>query len=240
MSDLPIPARQVQQVMSPNADDKVHIEKLKDRDNFMVWKFSFDILADSMELKEYFEFEDGKRLSILDERKEKLAKSLLIRTLSRDAMSHILTCKKASEMYKTFHTMWLNMSMESVFQVRREFKDIKFSGKNLDEHFSKMLSLRSRLREMGEDVSDVEFCSQVLESLPEETFGSVITAILLTPKDQIGWEKMRTDLSTFWNRIRRKDGEAEDVALVSRAPEANRRARHSRSNKVCFAFRDTV
>jgi hypothetical protein len=50
MSELPIPARQVQQVMSPNADDKVHIEKLKDRDNFMVWKFSFDILADSMEL----------------------------------------------------------------------------------------------------------------------------------------------------------------------------------------------
>jgi hypothetical protein len=102
-----------------------------------------------------------------------------------------------------------------------------------------MLSLRSRLREMREDVSDVEFCSQVLESLPEETFGSVITAILLTPKDQIGWEKMRTDLSTFWNRICRKDGEAEDVALVSRAPEANRGARHSRSNKVCFAFRDT-
>jgi hypothetical protein len=57
-----------------------------------------------------------------------------------------------------------------------------------------MLSLRSRLREMREDVSDVEFCSQVLESLPEETFGSVITAILLTPKDQIGWEKMRTDV----------------------------------------------
>jgi hypothetical protein len=46
--------------MSPNADDKVmaHIEKLKDRDNFPVWKFSFDILADSLDLKEYYEFEE--------------------------------------------------------------------------------------------------------------------------------------------------------------------------------------
>jgi hypothetical protein len=240
MQDLQLSgSSHLSQVMSPTAD-KVQIEKLKDRDNFMVWKFAFDIVADSMELKEYYEFEEGKRLKVLDEKKEKAAKALLIRTLSREAMSHILMCKSASDMYKTYHTMWMDNSMESIFQIRREFKSMKFSGKNLDEHFSKMLSLRSRLREMKEDVSDVEFCSQVLESLPEAIFGSVVTAILLTPKEKIGWEKMRTDLCTFWNRIRRKDGE--EVALVSRAPRANgvnRGARHKRSNKVCFAFRNT-
>jgi hypothetical protein len=68
--------------------------------------------------------------------------------------------------------------MESVFQIRREFKNLKFNGKNLDEHFSKMISLRSRLREIDEDMSNVEFCSQVLESLPESAFGPVITAVL--------------------------------------------------------------
>jgi hypothetical protein len=60
----------------------------------------------------------------------------------------IAKCQKASEMYKTFHTMLMNTPMESVFQVRRDIQDIKFSGKNLDEHFSKMLSLRSRLRQI--------------------------------------------------------------------------------------------
>jgi hypothetical protein len=90
-----------------------------------------------------------------------------------------------------------------------------------------------------------------LESLPEDTFGSVVTAILLTPKKELSWEKMRTDLSSFWNRVRRRD--SEDVALVSRAPQvqvARARnnnnngggARHRRSinNKVSFAFRDSV
>jgi transposase InsO family protein len=238
------------QVMSPTSSDKVTIEKLRDRENFPVWKFTFDILADSMDLKEYFEFDEGKQLLVLDEKKEKQAKALLVRTLSREATSHILMCKKASEMYKTFHTMWLeSSSMESVFQIRKEFKNTKFKGKNLDEHFSKMLSLRSRLREMNEDVSDVEFCSQVLESLPESQFGSVTTAILLTPKDEMKWEKMRTDLSAFWNRLRRKD--QEEVALVSRAPQVQvararnnnngggARHRRSNNNKVCFAFRDS-
>jgi hypothetical protein len=176
----------------------VQIEKLKDRDNFPVWKFSFDIYADSMDLKEYFEFEDGKRLDVLDEKKEKMAKALIVKTLTREATSHILTCTRASDMYKTFHTMWLEDSMESVYQIRRKFKNLRFSGKNLDEHFSKMLALRSRLKEMQEDVSDVEFCSQELESLPENVFGSVVTAILLTPKKDLSWEKMRTDLSSYY------------------------------------------
>jgi hypothetical protein len=41
--------------------------------------------------------------------------------------------------------------METVFQIRRDFKNAKFTGKNLDEHFSKMLALRSRLKELKED-----------------------------------------------------------------------------------------
>ncbi len=41
--------------------------------------------------------------------------------------------------------------METVFQIRRKFKNAKFTGKNLDEHFSKMLALRSRLKELKED-----------------------------------------------------------------------------------------
>ncbi len=40
---------------------------------------------------------------------------------------------------------------------RREFKNLKFDGTNLDEHVFKMSGLRSRLKEVKEDVSDVEF-----------------------------------------------------------------------------------
>jgi hypothetical protein len=83
-----------------------------------------------------------------------------MKILTKEATSHILMCARASEMYKTFHMMWLeSSSMESVFQIRREFRNLIFDGNNLDDHFSKMLNLRSRLKEMNENVSDVEFCS---------------------------------------------------------------------------------
>jgi hypothetical protein len=49
------------------------------------------------------------------------------------------------------------------------------------------------------------------------------------------WEKLRTDLSSFLDRIRRKDDE--DVALVGRAPQRGRGTR-PRSG-VYFSFRDT-
>jgi hypothetical protein len=72
-------------------------------------------LADSLDLKEYYEFEE-KELWIRDEKKYKQAKALLIRTLSREATSHILMCKKAPEMYKTFHTMWIRIRWSQYFK----------------------------------------------------------------------------------------------------------------------------
>jgi hypothetical protein len=72
-------------------------------------------------------------------------------------------------------------------------------------------------------------------------FVEAATAILLTPKKDLSWEKLRTELSSYWNRVRRKDGE--ETALISRAPQVvaprvRNTARHRVSSKVCFAFRN--
>lgn len=89
-----------------NQDDAAQIEKLKDSENFLIWKFQVTILFKSLGLYEIVEGTStlGENFTELMRtewnRKDARAQKIIITSIERQPLTHILVCKTSHEMFK--------------------------------------------------------------------------------------------------------------------------------------------
>lgn len=108
-------------------DDITQIEKLKDSENFMIWKFQVTILFKSLGL-----YKIVTEISVLTEditehaktewiRKDARAQKIIVTTIERQSLTHILICKTSHEMFHRICVMYERATQQQKCIVLQEF-----------------------------------------------------------------------------------------------------------------------
>ncbi|TQE01889.1 hypothetical protein C1H46_012513 [Malus baccata] len=167
--------------------------KLQD-DNFTKWSYQFQYVLRGYDLFEFFtgesqcppkysvSTETGITREITVEYKEWVKKdlallSLLIATLSDEAMDHIVGCKTSHEARDCLRERFASISVVRVNQLKSEFHTIQKGADLVDKYLLKLKGIRDQLVSVGEKITDNDLIIDAIFGLPPE-FEVIKTVIL--------------------------------------------------------------
>lgn len=158
-----------------NQDDAAQIEKLKDSENFLIWKFQVTILFKSLGLYEIVEGTStlGENFTELMRtewnRKDARAQKIIITSIERQPLIHILVCKTSHEMFKKICAMYERDTQQQKCTLLQEFFNFAYQkGTDIATHVSKLENLAYRLKILSTDIDDSMLMSKILATLPEK------------------------------------------------------------------------
>ncbi|XP_048420208.1 uncharacterized protein LOC125468468 [Pyrus x bretschneideri] len=177
--------------------------KLQD-DNFVKWNYQFQSVLRGYDFLEFFtsealcppkfviDTESGVTKEIIEAYKSWVQKdmamlSLLIATLSDDAMEYVIRCKTSHEAWKNLQERYASVSRASINQLKIDFHTIQKGSDSIDKYFLKLKSIHDQLLSAGERITDNDLVITALSGLPPE-FDMVKTVVLaretsIPPKD---------------------------------------------------------
>ncbi|XP_048436388.1 uncharacterized protein LOC125475543 [Pyrus x bretschneideri] len=103
--------------------------------------------------------------------------SLLMATLSDDAMEHIIGCKTPQEAWTCLQDRFALVSVARINQLKTEFYTAQKGADSVDKFLMRLKSIRDQLVSAGEKVSDNDLIIAALTGLPQE-FDMIRTVIL--------------------------------------------------------------
>ncbi|KAM2181670.1 hypothetical protein TB1_031621 [Malus domestica] len=147
--------------------------KLQD-DNFVKWSYQFSSVLRGYDLFAFFTGEapcppkyvidtaSGVTNEINAAYKDWVKKdlallSLLIATLSDDAMEHVIGCKTSYEAWKCLQERFASVSMVRVNQLKTELHTAQKGGDSVDKFLMRLKRIRDQLVSAGEKVTDNDF-----------------------------------------------------------------------------------
>lgn len=198
------------------ADSTVKIEglfgmlivRLQD-DNFVKWSFQFQSVLRGYDIFYHFtrdapcppkiviNTEIGVTKEVTSAYKNWVKKdlallSLLIATLSDDAMEHIIGCKTSYEACTCLQERFASVSMVWINQLKSEFHTIQKCGESIDKFLLWVKTIRDQLVSAGEKITENDFLIAVLFGLPPEF--EMIKIVILARDSTISYKDLRAQL----------------------------------------------
>nr|XP_028964280.1 uncharacterized protein LOC114827033 isoform X2 [Malus domestica] len=103
--------------------------------------------------------------------------SLLIATLTDDAIEYVIGCKTAAEAWTNLEERYASVSRTGVNHLKTELHTVQKGGDSMDKYLLKIKSIRDQLMAAGEYVSDNDVMIAALAGLPKE-YATIRTVIL--------------------------------------------------------------
>ncbi|KAB2635714.1 hypothetical protein D8674_026248 [Pyrus ussuriensis x Pyrus communis] len=103
--------------------------------------------------------------------------SLLIATLTDDAIEYVIGCKTAAEAWTNLEEMFASVSRTEVNHLKMELHTVQKGGDSMDKYLLRIKSIRDQLMATREYVSDNDAMIAAPAGLPKE-YATIRTAIL--------------------------------------------------------------
>lgn len=177
-----------------NIHEELHqIEKLKGPENFQLWKFQVTIL---LKANDSYKTVTGPVPDPITEawtKKEAQAQKIIVLTLEKKVVMHIMSCERAMDMWEKIHVVYQRENEQLKCNLLQEFFGYSFTrNTELSIHISKLENMAVRLNALDAKVSDSMLVSKVLTSLPD-CYNHFVSA----------WESTETEQRTLENLIAR-------------------------------------
>lgn len=101
--------------------------------------------------------------------------SLLIVSLSNDAIEYVIGCRTVREVWSNLEERYVSVSKTGVNHLKTKLHTIQKGGDTRDKYLLKLKSIRDQLTSAGEFISDIMIAA--LASLPNE-YATIRTMIL--------------------------------------------------------------
>ncbi|KAM1941551.1 hypothetical protein ACFX13_029115 [Malus domestica] len=182
--------------------------KLNDR-NFSKWVFQFKSVVKGYKLFDHFDGsavcpsryvihpEHGITTQVSEaflewESVDMALLSLLLATLSDEAIEHVLGCRTAHEAWSSLQDRYASVSKARVNTLKTEFQILQKGGDSIDQFLSKLKDIKDQLLNAGETISDNDFILAALSGLPREY--STIRTVILTRDTSLTLREFREQL----------------------------------------------
>ena len=186
--------------------DLLKIAKLKNVENWSVWKFQIRVILISHEV---FDVVDGtvtkpavpgqdateaQRTQFTKDlkefnKKDGVAQKFIVTSMERQPMTHILSCKSGKEMWDKLHAIYENRTDASVHVLQQKWFSFKKNpSHDIATHISKIEDLCYTLRGLNEDISESMMITKIIMTLPSN-FNHFRSA----------WDSAATDQKTLAN-----------------------------------------
>lgn len=147
------------------------IEKLTNKDNFQLWKFQITV---AFKAKEVYDLVTGNgaapvEASALTKWKAKDAKAqkLIVSTIEKKALIHILNCETSVEMFNKLSAIYERDSEQQKCTLLREFFSYKYNKTvDMSTNMSNLENLTVKLKSLGQNIDETILISRVLTMLP--------------------------------------------------------------------------
>ncbi|XP_068338942.1 uncharacterized protein [Pyrus communis] len=118
--------------------------------------------------------------------------SLLLATLTDEAMEYVLGCKTAFEAWNNLVDRYASVSKSKVNHLKTELHTIQNGTDTVDKYLLRLKSIRDQLTAVGELLSDNDIIIAGLAGLPKEY--SVIRTVILARESSITLKEFRAQL----------------------------------------------
>lgn len=203
-----------------NQDDVIQIEKLKDSENFMIWKFQVTIVFKSLGLYDIvtgvLALAEGMTEQAKAEwiRKDARAQKIIITSIEKQPLTHVLVCKTSQEMFQRICAMYERDTEQQKCILLQEFFNFSYQkGTDIATHVSKLENLAYRLKVLNADIDDSMLMSKILVTLPPEKYKHFACAWESTAQDQKTLSNLTSRLLSEENRLSVTDARQDAVAF---------------------------
>jgi len=149
----------------------VQIEKLKDNETYPVWKFQITIVLKSMGL---YEIVSGQSVQPTDSeqktewlKKDARAQKIIVTSVERQPLTHILTCVSAKEMFQRIRSVYERDTEQQKCQLLQEFFNYKYQkSQDMATHVSTLQNMAYKLKVLNTDIDEI-MISKILATLPD-------------------------------------------------------------------------
>lgn len=152
-----------------------NIDKLENMETFQVWNFQIKIFCKSSGLYEILIGE--LQLEVLTTEKEKnewnkkdaQAQKLIITTIDKKVLTHIMTCETAAQMYKKLCDIYGKDTEQQKCSLLQEFFNFSYEkGVDMSLHISQLENLAFRLKALNQNIEENMLISKIITTLPEQ------------------------------------------------------------------------
>ena len=161
--------------MASEHEEVSNIEKLMNAETFELWDFQtgiffkasglFTIVTGEEKIEDLTQDKD-KKLWI---QKDAKAQKIIITTVDKKLLIHIMNCKSSSEMYLKLKNIFKKETEDQKCLLLQEFFSCQFEkGTDLSTHLSKLQNMAFRLKSLKQDISNEMLMSKILSTLPEK------------------------------------------------------------------------
>lgn len=189
--------------------EPARISKLKNSENWPLWKFQVCILLNSNDAwnvvngqfikPEPPSGQDAKALQAFNEqiaawtKADNFAQKIIATTITDQQLLHIMNCGSAKEMWEKLLSVHEQRSDASVHMLQQQWYAMtKDPTDDIATHISKLEDLAHRLRNMGEQIPNSLIITKILMTLPAH-YNHFVSA----------WESTHVDERTLPNLISR-------------------------------------
>ena len=118
--------------------------------------------------------------------------SLLIATLSDDAMEHVVGCKTSHEAWIALQDRYMVVARASINHLKAELHTIQKGGDSVDKYLLRLKVIKDKLLVAGEKISDNDIVIAALTGLPTEF--DMIRTVILARETPITLKEFRAQL----------------------------------------------
>lgn len=181
------------------------IETLQGAENYLNWSIKIEDMATELGIDEYIvgskmhpppkpaaDATDAIKSKWQEQKVEwelasRKALARIRLTVGPNSMSYIRTCKTAFEAWDKLAKVYQPKGSLSLVQLRRKLFRSQCDSDDVDEHVRYLIDLRNQLSNYGETISEAEFASCILTSLPDswDNWVSGIEMSKITDSDDI-------------------------------------------------------
>lgn len=159
------------------------VEKLKDVENYKLWQFQVKVLFKSVGATGIVEgnwTEPGSDAAEADRKewalKDGKAQRIIMSTVDKSLLPHLLDCKNSSEMYKKYVEMFENKGDERKCILMQDFLNFQISrGESVAAFLSKISNHFASLKAVEPNLTDDLLINKIIISLPEK-YNPFVTA----------------------------------------------------------------
>ena len=164
-------------------------------------------------------------------RKCKKACSIIITTCSSSVLVYLEGIKDPVKMWKALEDKFAPKTAITRFQVMKEFMSLKAKDESdVEAHIQRLITLKMRLEEQGEVVSDTAYNSVLMSSVEDlEDYKNVIPTL-----ESISGLKPETVINRFLEMYRKRYGSGNGngkVALFSKDGKSSKGSKSSKSKE---------
>lgn len=192
-------------------NDRYHIA-LFDGNNYSAWKFRMTVLLEEHDLLDCIEREladieeirevqtdsaDVKRQKETQrakrEKQERKCKSLLISRIHDAQLEYVQDKRSPKQVWDALKKVFERKSIASRMHIKRQMLNMRFDGKQLQEHFLRFDKLVREYRGTGAEMDDLDVICHLLLTLGPN-YATVVTALETMPEQNLTMEFVKCRL----------------------------------------------